>query len=93
MRLCQPDTNSPPLMSSTRTGPLSRPLSRGCPHEVSQRKYDLCEVAERAARSREDRSPLAQDATGSDTAFSRGVNDRGPGAASRQEQPRCVFRH
>ena len=47
------------------------------PEEVSQRKYDLCEVAERAALSREDRSPLAQVATGSATAFSRGVNDSG----------------
>ena len=45
MRLCQPDATPPSLVSSTRNGPLSRPLSRGCPREVSQRKHDLREVA------------------------------------------------
>ncbi len=63
MRLCQPDATPAPLMEAPRNGPLSRPLSRCCPREVSQRKHDLREVAERAALSREDRSPLAHVAT------------------------------
>jgi hypothetical protein len=67
MRLGHPDATPPPLMEAPRTGPWSRPLSRGCPREVSQRTYELREVAERAALSRADRSPLAHVATGAAT--------------------------
>ena len=64
MRLGHPDKHPAPLMEAPRTGPWSRPLSRGCPRDLSQRTHDRCEVAERAVLSRADHSPLAQVATG-----------------------------